>query len=136
MRSSLVALIAFVAAATPAMAQQPAGRMLLSVRSSDTTRVAEMTIDVRGQLFQRLGISEGTTGSLRLEGDGGSATGTVVGEISEKTGELVFTTSLTGPELELRVWPASGALPRLVAVGHTVRVVRGASGRLEVKTGL
>ena len=109
--------------------------MVAQVRSADATQQPRIRITTRGHLFTSLGIDarETPSGSIALSGDSGVARGVVTGELSEDTGELIFSTAASNPELVLSVWPKSGAaLPRLYAHGHTVLVMRSASKGLTV----
>jgi len=136
----IAALLLLVACAhtspgpTPQVASEP---MRATIRSSDSTQQPPIAIVIRGDLFKSMGIQTGTVGTLSLDRDaGGTATGMLAAELTARPGEMSFSVSRTGPELELDVWPSSGATtPRLHARGHTVRVIRGPSGVIAVSTG-
>ena len=99
------------------------------------TQHPTINVAMNGELFQSLGIA-GTTGTVSLYANGGTATGNLRAELSAKPGELTFSVSPTDPQLELRVWPISGAAtPRFRARGRTVVVGRSASGDFYVKGG-
>jgi hypothetical protein len=130
-----------LAAVTSSLASQqrdakPIEGMILSVRAADATQPVIMHIRLSGELFASLGVAEGQTGTLRLEGDRGTATGIITGELASGAGEIMFSSSRLGADLELAVFPASGAMrPRLFARGRDVRVVRASSGTLMVQSG-
>jgi len=109
--------------------------MFASVVSTDSTQRPTINVEMEGALFQSLGVI-GTTGTVWLTGNRGTVTGVVRAELTAKPGELTFSVSPSDPELELRVWPISGAAtPRFEARGRTVVVGRSASGEFYVKSG-
>jgi hypothetical protein len=134
------AAILFLAATTLA-AQDKASRpneqpMLASIRSVDSSATPTIRVSMGGRIFKSLGV-EGQTGSVKLDGNSGTAMGVLSAELTADVGEMSFSVPVFGPELELVVWPRSGAsAPRFHARGHTVRVYRDRSGVLGVKTGL
>jgi hypothetical protein len=111
--------------------------MFAKVRSADSTQRVTMHVSSKGQLFESLDVAEGEVGSVSLKGGSGTATGVVVAELTTRPGALTFSSALNGPDLEVTVWPRSGAaVPRLWARGRTVRVVRDSStGGLRVEAG-
>ena len=138
MRRALLSLVAVASLSQSASSQAAVGEpMFLTVHSADSSRVAEMKIGVSGQLFAKLGVVRDTRSSLHLQGSGGRASGMLQGELSDKPGELVFSSSILGPMIEIAVWPQSGAVaPQLTAKGRTVRVTRHPSGMLSVSSGI
>ena len=131
---AVLVLAAAVTSSGPVKTLPRPDAMVVQVRSADSTRQPQIRITTRGRISQSLGIKarETPSGSIALTGDSGIAIGVVYGELSEETGELIFSTSASNPELVLSVWPKSGAaLPRFYAHGHTVLVMRsGAKGLL------
>jgi len=136
MKSFAVLVFAAALASSGTVSRSPRPEaMVAQVRSVDSTQPPQIRITTRGRLFKSLGIDARATpsGSITLSGDSGTARGVVNGELSEETGELIFSTSASNPELVLSVWPKSGAaLPRLYAHGHTVLVMRSAAKGLIV----
>lgn len=134
MKTLLVALASIAAIAAPLPTSAPAEIMLASVQSADSTRQPNIRIELSGGLLKSLGFANGATGTLSLSGRGGSATGTLSAELTDESGALTFSTAASDPEIEVRVWPGSGApVPRYQARGHRVRVVRAADGTLGVQ---
>ena len=133
-------LILLLLLATSAVAQgrQPAAAdepFIVRVRAADSTRQASMRITIRGQIYKSFAVDKPYPGSLHLEGRGGTATGTIVGELSQHPGQLTFASDVAGVELEIVVKSQSGAAtPRYVARGKTVRVVRSETGVLSVES--
>ena len=130
-------LFLFVAAA---LSTQTATRvqpepMFASVVSTDSTQRPTIDITMDGEIFQTLGVV-GTTGTVSLKAKRGTATGVLRAELTAEPGEMSFSVPSSAPELELRVWPMSGAAtPRFWARGRTVVVGRSASGEFYVKGG-
>ena len=115
----------------------PAGTMFVRVRSIDSTRETPIRVTISGRIFQTLGFAKGDTGHLALHGNSGTATGTITGELAKAAGTMTFASSPLDAELELTVWPTSGArTPRLWARGHNVQIVRNERGQLRVRAGL
>jgi len=130
--SLLLATSAVAQGRQPAVADEP---FMVRVRAADSSRQASMHIAIRGQLFTTLGVDKPYPGSLHLEGGGGTATGTIVGELSQRPGQLTFASDVAGVELEIVVKSRSrAATPRYVARGKTVRVVRSEAGVLSVES--
>ena len=139
MKAIIVALTALSlafppSAPTPAERMLPADPMLASIRSVDSTRSARTQIALSGGLFKSLGFAPGDFGTLTMSGRGGTAIGTLRAELSDYPGSITFSSADSEPEVEVRVWPSSGApVPRYEGRGHVVRIVRGADGTLAVQ---
>ena len=128
----VLATTAFSTQARPVLKPEP---MLARVQSADSAQQPTIQITIEGSLFKSLGIARGTSGTLSLRENGGTGSGILRAELSTEPGVLVFSAPPIGPELELSVWPPSGAaVPRYQARGHTVSVTRSASGVLSVHT--
>jgi hypothetical protein len=129
-------LLALVASGLAAQEQDSSRtqKMFFRVRFVDSTHQGSMQARWHGQLLRDLGVAKGETGTVSLGPTGGRGTGILTGELAAGTGEVVFSTELWGPQLELTVFPASSAAtPRLYARGRNVRVVRDDSGQLSIR---
>lgn len=134
---ALILLCSATLAAQDAEKKSTLEPMRAEIRSADPSQHVTMRVSIKGQLSQKLGVANGEVGSLSLNGNAGLATGVIVAELATEPGALTFSSGLTGPDLEIKIWPASGApTPRLWARGRTVRVVRDSStGGLRVEAG-
>jgi hypothetical protein len=106
------------------------------IRSADGTSSITMAVGRDGQLFAALGVAPGPdgrrVGRVNLSGAVGSATTPAALEVSDASGEVMFSAPQDGQELELTV-PGTAQRAR----GHAVRLVRDRVGgplRAEVVT--
>lgn len=137
----VVSLLLLLGVSLPAQERPtaPAEPMIARVLSADSGVAATMSISMRGRLFHSLGVDTtgGRAGSLSVSGSDGNATGVVRVTLSPDEGALTFSVPVSGPPLEISVYPAGGAsVPRLWARGHEVRVARDRDGRLYVQSGI
>lgn len=113
-----------------------AGPAQVVIRSADGAPSVTMAVGRDGLLFTALGVAPGPdgrrVGRVELSGAVGSATTPASLEVSDASGEVMFTVPEGGPALELVV---PGTTQR--ARGHAVRLVRDHTGeplRAEVVT--
>jgi len=113
-----------------------AGPAQAVIRSADGAPSVTMAVGRDGQLFAALGVAPGPdgrrVGRVDLSGAVGSATTPAALEVSDASGEVMFSAPRDGQELELTV-PGTAQRAR----GHAVRLVRDRVGgplRAEVVT--
>jgi hypothetical protein len=113
----------------------PIEPMMVRVHGAVSAKPATMHITMSGGLFQSLGIDLPSSGSLKLEGVSGTATGSIKGELTEAPGEMTFTSDEAGVYLEISVAPRSSVTtPVLHASGRVVSVIRRSDGVLRVES--
>ena len=112
------------------------GRTQAFIRSADGAPSVTMAVGRDGQLFAALGVAPGPdgrrVGRVDLAGSLGSVTTPAALEVSDASGEVMFSAPAEGRELELTV-PGTPERAR----GHAVRLVRDHAGgplRAEVVT--
>lgn len=97
------------------------------IRSAEGAPSVTMAVGRDGQLFAALGVAPGPdgrrVGRVDLSGSGGTATTPAALEVSEASGEVMFSAPASGQELELIV-PGTAQRAR----GHSVRLVRDRAG--------
>jgi hypothetical protein len=107
----------------PPKAAAVAGPAQALIRSADGAPSVTMAVGRDGQLFAALGVAPGPdgrrVGRVNLSGSIGSATTPATLEVSDASGEVMFSAPAGGQELELTV-PGTAQRAR----GHSVRLVR------------
>jgi hypothetical protein len=138
-RAFLVAAAMVAISTAAAIAQNPSvavpgAQYLIRVRAADTTKQAEMRIAITGGAFGSLGATNESVGSVSLRGSAGTGTGTVVGSLLPKPGQITFSSDTPDVALELIVTALDGARrPMLSARGTTVCVTYSAAGGVGVQ---
>lgn len=99
----------------------------LIVESTDSGKVAVMSVQTTGRLFSGLGPARDhrgrVVGRVELGSNGGSATTPAALAVSDRIGSVVFTAPAAGPAIAVRL-PGSTREIR----GHVLRVVRDQKG--------
>jgi hypothetical protein len=95
-----------------------------TVRSTDDKHQVTMRVEISGKLFAKLSVPTRADGSLKLAGNGGTATTPTDVDASALPGTMTFSAPSPGPEIEVAVVGT-----HLRAKGHVVRLVRDSVSR-------
>lgn len=109
------------------------GPVTLEIRSTDTTRVASVAINVDGRLFGSLGVLRPAAGRVHCGPTGCVATTPAILELTVGPGEGSISVPDGAPELEVTVRAPQGPTRHVVAYGHTLSFARQAGGALTVQ---
>lgn len=108
------------------------GAATVEIRSTDTSRVLTVAVDVQVGLFGSLGVLRPAPGEVHCGQTGCTATTPAVLELAPGVGQGRLSVPDTSAELEITVIAMTTTQRRLLARGHTISFSRTDRGELRI----
>jgi hypothetical protein len=133
MKLSLLFVLLIPSTVAAQQSRTLSGPVSIEIRSTDTTRVSRVSIDVPTGLFGSVGVPRPAPGEVQCGPSGCIATTPAVLELALGRGEGQLTVPETSPELEITLAPHDAAQSRITSWGRTISVGRNELGHISIR---